>query len=117
MNAEKVTAVAPPTNLVELTILGFNEIKIGDRVSIIANTSPQLPLGESMWVNNRTDYNHMAKNVGKTVQFIKRRITTKAGVSKNVYDINYPDVPEESLSKAFDQATAFNEETTEEKPY
>ena len=96
-------------NIIEVEILGFNQISMGTSQALRLNTFPSL----DVWVNSKAQAKQFAALIGQKAEFVRRSITTKTGASKVVYDLNVKAISEDDLDALF-QTPAFTEGT---KPF
>ena len=99
-------------NIHEVTIIGFNRTPSGLKLL----TSPSLDI----WVNARAEYDNYSAKTGEKVEFASRKVTTRAGNMKTVYDliVKGEDLSDEELDTIFNRTfEAAEEGGSEEKPF
>jgi hypothetical protein len=98
-------------NIHEVTIIGFNRTPSGLKLL----TSPSLDI----WVNSRAEYDNYSAKTGETCEFASRKVTTRSGNQKTVYDliVKANDLSDEELDTIFNRTYEAAEEGTEEKPF
>jgi len=99
-------------NIHEVTIIGFNRTPSGLKLL----TSPSLDI----WVNSRAEYDNYSAKTGETCEFASRKVTTRSGNQKTVYDliVKADDLSNAELDIIFNRTfEELAEERSEEKPF